>query len=189
MNTNAALPYAKHRYNTQNQLIQTDYFLGKQANGKRTYIYGQNGLSKENVYNAGHDLVEIITYQTNSKGKIISYHVAPEGIHWDFKYKGSILKSGKRFTHDGRKTESFTLRARNKSILVQDLFAGNGEKIASVWHIYKRNRLVKRIRKEGSGRKKAKYIYDHKGKIKEILWYDQTKTGKFKLIRKHQFIY
>ena len=189
INTNAVLARAEHTYNARNQLIQTDYFLAGQGSGRRTYIYDQNGLPKENVYNAGHELVEVITYQTDPKGKIISYSVAPEGIHWNFRYKGSVLKSGKRLARDGSKTESFTFRYRNKSILIQYLFSGDDRQIASVWHIYKKNRLVERTRKEGSGNKKAKYIYDHTGRLQEILWYDKTDTGKFQLARKQRFKY
>ena len=186
---NTMLARAKYKYNARNQLIQTDYFLGGRINGKRKYLYSQDGLYKENVYNAGGDLVEVITYQKNSQGKIISYRVAPGGIRWDFKYKGSFLKSGKRFARDGGKTESFILQVRNKSIRIQDIFSGDDKKIASVWHIYKKNKLVERVRIEGSGKKKVKYIYINKGGIQEILWYEQTNTGKFKLVRKHKFVY
>ncbi|MDH5720442.1 MAG: hypothetical protein OEZ13_07430 [Spirochaetia bacterium] len=182
---------AVYTYNNKGQLIRADYFADSKADGYTVYSYSNDGLSEEKLYDKKGSLIEIIKYKIK-KDLVQSYKVTTTGnknkveVEWLFQYKDNKLAAGTRSVNK-ETSENFTL-TENGHEKIQTIFNAQSEKMATIEYLFENGNLKSRVRKEITGVKKIDYVYDKKGRLIKMLFYDLLK-GKEKLVKTHSLKY
>ena len=185
---NRVIASAKYFYNKKNQLIRAQYYLANKPDGETKYKYNLLGHHEEVSFDTNNRVVEKIRYEVDQSGNTSSYRVLKEKIKWRFFYEGSDLRLGKRYV-ENKLTEYFVFTKRTKRYCLQSLFVEGNQRIGFVEYFYKKGRLVKRIKKDNLGKRKAEHYYSQDGRLKEILLFEFDPKQNYWLDKKQIFVY
>ncbi len=185
---NQLIASAQYFYNIKKQLIRAQYYLDDNPDGKTLYLYNKTGLFEEASFNKKNQLVEKIRYQTSPTGIISTYKILNKNISWNFIYKNDVLRLGKRYFKN-QLTEYFVITKRTKNYYLKNLFTEDNQRIGSVEYFYKNDLLIKRIRRDNVGFRKAEHHYTLNGLLKEICLFKMNAKNIYELEKKKVLLY
>ena len=188
VHNNQVIASAKYFYNKKYQLIRAQYYLGNKQDGWTTYKYSRKGFYEEVSFNNKNQVVEKIRYQLNQRDNISSYHVLDEKIEWKFVYKNGELRLGKRYSKK-KLTEYFVFTKKTNDYRLQSLFSEDNKRVGLIEYFYKNARLIKRIKKDSIGVKKAEHHYTQDGRLQEIVLFKVDTKNNYQLNKKRIFKY
>jgi antitoxin component YwqK of YwqJK toxin-antitoxin module len=182
---------AVYQYNTNKQINQIIFFKNNNADGKNLYIYDENGLKQEELFNSENKLVEKVLYNRNKAGEVIEFEVFDASnvsiVKWKYQYKNGKISSGTRLV-DGEASERFSNEYTDKTI-TQGIFADNNENAGNVIAYLENSKVVKRIKTDYTGVFFIEYKYDTKGRIEKMIFFTQDEKAKPRIEKTHLFHY
>lgn len=183
---------ALYFYNTQNQLVKTEYLNAGAKDGYTIYNYNVNGLQSELLYNNAGNLVEKLVYILDKQGNILRYDIyngkGELKLTWIFDYNKGKLIEGRRVA-DKKVSESFSVEYGKDGNKVQNVFSDN-EKMGEILYLYQGNKLKQRRQSFPNTNRQVDYFYNSQGQLTEMRFSSSEKnTANFKQVKTHVLKY